>query len=217
MDFSNIDWPEVCFVTGIGTDIGKTYATGWLAKKMREAGINVITQKFIQTGSEGISIDIEKHRKIMGIPLQTVDLTGITAPLSYTYPASPHLAAKIDNRPLKTELATEATRVLLEQYSSVLIEGAGGLMVPISDSVLTIDYIAQNHLPAILVTNGQLGSISDTLLSLQAMKVYHIKIFAVIYNFHFDTDKIIADDARIYMRNWVEKHLHDTLWLEMDK
>ena len=215
MNFKDIAWPETLFVTGIGTDIGKSYATGWLAACMAKEGINVITQKFVQTGCTGISIDIECHRRLQGIPLQTVDLTGITAPLSYTYPASPQLAAEIDGKPLDTGLATEATRILHRQYSHVLIEGAGGIMVPLTRQYLTIDYIADNRLPVILTTHGGLGSISDTLLNVTVMLQKGIEIFAIIYNPYFDKDKIIAEDARSYMIRRIAEMSPATLWLDM--
>ena len=57
---------QVYFVSGIDTGIGKTYATGYLAKTMNEQGIQTITQKLIQTGNQDVSEDIEQHRKIMG-------------------------------------------------------------------------------------------------------------------------------------------------------
>lgn len=217
MDFRNINWPDVLFITGIGTDVGKSYATGWLAREMATAGLSVITQKFIQTGCrpDQVSIDIECHRRIQGIPLQTVDKTRITAPLSFSYPASPHLAAEIDGIPLRLELATEATAVLRGKYDHVLVEGAGGLMVPLTRDCLTVDYIASQQLPVILVTNGQLGSISDTLLNLEVLSHRGITIFAVIYNPYFDSDKTIAADARSYMLSHVASRCPGTLWFDM--
>lgn len=89
---------NVYFITGIDTDAGKSIVTGVLARDMRARGERVITQKFIQTGNTGISEDIELHRRIMGIPLQREDLDGTTCPITFTYPASPQLAAEIDNR-----------------------------------------------------------------------------------------------------------------------
>lgn len=215
MNFKDIKWPETIFVTGIGTDVGKSFATGWLAREIAAAGHSVITQKAIQTGNTDISEDIAIHRRIMGIPQTTLDLTKITSPLLFSYPASPHLAARLDNTEVKTELITEATRVLHRQYAHVLIEGAGGVMVPLKGDYLTIDYIRDNKLPVILVTNGALGSISDTLINLYTLAHYHLDIFGVVYNPHFDKDKKIAADAKEYMRDWVINHYPDTLWFEM--
>lgn len=214
-NFENIKWPEAIFISGIGTDIGKSYATGWLAKRMREEGHNTITQKFIQTGCRDFSEDIEIHRRIMGIPMQTVDKTHITAPIIYTYPASPELAARIDKKEINLHIVDNATRTLLHTYSHVLIEGAGGLMVPIKGEYLTIDYIRERKYPLILVTNGQLGSISDTLLSLSAASHAGIRIFAVIWNPYFDRDKRIAEETRLYLSQWIINHYPDTYFLEM--
>ena len=159
-------FPKALFITGIGTDVGKSYATGWLAKEIAATGKSVITQKLIQTGNRDVSEDIEIHRRIMGIPMQSVDLCRVTAPIILSYPASPHLAAKIDGIELDYGVASAATDTLLNKYDHVLIEGAGGLMVPLKERYLTIDYITGHKLPTVVVTNGRLGSISDTLLTL---------------------------------------------------
>ncbi|MCH5214310.1 MAG: dethiobiotin synthase [Muribaculaceae bacterium] len=217
MEFKNIKWPETIFVTGIGTEVGKTYATGWLAREITAAGHSVTTQKFVQTGNVDESIDISVHRKIMGVPKTTLDLTKISAPYLFPYPASPHLAAKLAETEIKPETIAEATRILHNQFHHVLIEGAGGLMVPLKGDYLTIDYIKQHRLPVILVTNGQLGSISDTLTSLYVLAHYKLDIFGVVYNPHFDEDKKIAEDAKVYMRDWVLHHYPGALWFEMPK
>ena len=86
---------NVFFVSGIDTNVGKSYATGYLAKTWNEQGVRTITQKFIQTGNVGMSEDIELHRKIMGTGLLPEDESGLTMPEIFTYPCSPHLAAEI--------------------------------------------------------------------------------------------------------------------------
>ncbi len=100
------------FITGIGTDVGKSWATGWLAKRLMDEGKSVITQKFIQTGNEGRSEVIEVHRQIMGIGLTEEDFEMITAPEIFSYPCSPDLAAKIDNRAIAFRKIEHATEVL---------------------------------------------------------------------------------------------------------
>lgn len=205
----------VIFVTGIGTDVGKSWATGWLANQFTAEGKRVITQKFIQTGNREMSEDIMLHRTIMGIPLQTPDLLHITCPVILSYPASPHFAAMIDKTEINLDIVAEATRALEKQYDVVLIEGAGGLMVPVSEEVLTIDYIIERKLPVVLVTNGKLGSISDTLLALDAIKHRGIELYGVIYNPHFDSDPVLAADAREYMHRKVESAFPDAKWMVM--
>ena len=208
-------FPKALFITGIGTDVGKSYATGWLAKEIAATGKSVITQKLIQTGNRDVSEDIEIHRRIMGIPMQSVDLCRVTAPIILSYPASPHLAAKIDGIELDYGVASAATDTLLNKYDHVLIEGVGGLMVPLKERYLTIDYITGHKLPTVVVTNGRLGSISDTLLTLSALAAAGADVFAVIYNPYFDKDKTIADETLGYLSAYVQEKFPDTLFLSM--
>ena len=141
---------SVLFISGIDTDIGKTYATGLLAKALMQQGINVTTQKLVQTGVSvnqndstlNIADDIVTHRQLMEIPLQPCDLDFTTCPYRYEKPASPHLSAALANQPLNIEVITEATEALQADYDVVLLEGAGGLLVPITTELLTLDYIA---------------------------------------------------------------------------
>ena len=203
-------------MTGIDTDAGKSYATGWLARQMAADGHNVITQKFIQTGNTDFSEDIAVHRRLMEIEPVAADRLGITAPVIFTYPASPLLASRIDDKPLRLEIIDEATRVLLSSYDNVIVEGAGGLMVPLFEEYFTLDYIRDRELPAVLVTNGRLGSVSHTLLSLEAMRAAGIKLFAVVYNPYYDNDPVISKDTREYLRRQTARLFPNALYLEMD-
>lgn len=206
----------VIFITGIGTDVGKSWATGWLANHFTAEGKSVITQKFIQTGNREMSEDILLHRKIMGIPLQTPDLLHITCPVILSYPASPHLAAIIDRTEIDLARIDEASHALSRQYDVVLVEGAGGIMVPISEDYLTIDYIHDRKIPVVLVTNGRLGSISDTLLALEAIEARKIPLYGVIYNPHFDSDPVLAGDAREYIHRKVSSRFPEAKWMVMN-
>ncbi|MDE7144697.1 MAG: dethiobiotin synthase [Duncaniella sp.] len=198
------------FISGIDTDAGKSYVTGYIAARLREKGKNTVTQKFIQTGNTGYSEDIELHRRIMGIAPLPEDIDHTTAPVIFSYPASAQLAARIDGQKIDLNLIDEATERLKERYDIVLIEGAGGLMVPIEDDFLTIDYVTSRRLPLILVTNGVLGSINHTILSLEAIKHRGIHLEAVIYNEHFDTDKVIAEDTKGFITRYLRRHFPDT-------
>lgn len=205
------------FVTGIGTDVGKSYATGWLAKKIMEGGKTVITQKLIQTGNREFSEDIEVHRHLMGIGMQPRDLDHTTAPIIFSYPASPHLASRIDEREIDLQIADESTRVLSEEYDYLLIEGAGGLMVPITEDYFMADYAAERGMPSVVVVNGQLGAISHAVLTLEALKARDIKVPLVIYNPYFDSqDKIVADENREYLERYVAKHFANAQFVVMD-
>lgn len=206
---------NVVFVSGIDTDAGKSYATGWLARKMMDEGKRVATLKFIQTGQpDGKSIDIDVHRRIMGTTLPE-DAEGLTHPQVFNYPASPQLAARIDNRKIDLDAIDRAVEILSDRYDVVLVEGAGGLMVPITDDFLTIDYPASRKLPVALVTNGILGSISHTVLSTEALEHRGIELKYLLYNTHFDNDEIIVPDTKGFLQRYIAKHHDGCIWLEV--
>ena len=121
------------FVSGIDTDAGKTVCTGWLARELLCRGRRVATMKLVQTGCGDYSPDIRLHRRLMGVTLPE-DEEGITAPELFTYPASPHLAAKIDGRPLDLAHLIDCANKLTDHYDVVLVEGAGGLAVPLTST-----------------------------------------------------------------------------------
>ena len=197
---------NVYFVSGIDTNIGKSYATGYLAREWNKKGIRTITQKFIQTGNTGLSEDIELHRRIMGVDLLPEDLSGLTMPEIFSYPCSPHLAAEIDKRNIDFSKIENAAKRLSETYDAVLLEGAGGLMVPLTRKYLTIDYVAEKRLPLILVASGRLGSINHTLLSLEAIRLRNIPLYAIAYNlFPESDDALIRDDTENYLRTLLSK------------
>ncbi|MDE6048254.1 MAG: dethiobiotin synthase [Paramuribaculum sp.] len=197
---------DIIFISGTDTDAGKSYATGWLAAQIAEEGKSVATMKFVQTGNEGFSEDIAVHRSIMGIASLPEDLSGLTAPEIYTYPASPSLAAKIDRRPVDLRKIETAMRTLATNYDVLLVEGAGGLMVPLDyEGTLTIDFPLANNLPVALVTNGKLGSINHTILALEALKTRGMILHSLLYNTHFDYDTVIAEDSLEYMKMYVER------------
>lgn len=206
---------KTIFITGIDTDAGKTYATAWYAMRLQETGHRVITQKFIQTGNTGASEDIIAHRRLTGMGETEADRRGLTAPIILSYPASAQLAARVDGVTIDPGVIEEATRRLLEDYDTVLIEGAGGMMVPITDDYMAIDYAVEHALPVALVTNSRLGSINHTVLSLEAIKARGLKLECVLYNTYFDRDPVIAPDTRAFIGRYVSRHFPGTPVLDV--
>lgn len=228
---------SVFFISGIDTDIGKTYATAALAQALlqhtQQAGsnnatnsnsISVMTQKLVQTGCEDIAEDIITHRAMMGIDLQEADYQGLTCPYVFKKPASPHLSSALEGRLIEPEAITQATKQLNDSYDIVLLEGAGGLMVPLTESLLTIDYIASQGYPVILVTSGRLGSISHTLLSIEALAKRQIPLHAVIYNqwqpnkylaSEYEPDSDITDDTQTYLQAYLKQHHPQAYWVNL--
>ncbi|QZE13715.1 dethiobiotin synthase [Halosquirtibacter laminarini] len=210
------------FISGIDTDCGKTIATGILAKSIAANGTSIITQKFVQTGCTDFSEDITKHREVMGIDPTIEDLNHTTAPIIFSTPVSPHLASEIDKRELDIKKVYASMNDLEEKYEYNLLEGAGGLMVPITRSYNTLDFIKDSGIPLILVSSSKLGSINHTLISLELIKHYQINLKGVLYNHLPDThDLMIRDSARViktYLKdNFPESHFIEIPDISKDK
>ncbi len=195
---------NIYFVTGIGTDVGKTIATGLLARYLRNTGVKVITAKLVQTGNIGRSDDLERHRRIMGVTSFPEDQEGLTAPQIFRFPSSPHLAAKLENRSVDLTEIRNAVNTLAERYDVVLTEGAGGLAVPLTEDLLTIDFAAQENWPIILVVSGYLGSLNHALLSLEAISARKIKIAGTIFNYSPGEFGIICDDTKRVIQKYLK-------------
>lgn len=143
----------------------------------------------------------------MGIGMTEEDREGLTMPEIFSYPCSPHLAARIDNRPIDFGKIERATQELARRYDVVLVEGAGGLMVPLTEDYLTIDYIAEKQYPLIFVTSGKLGSINHTLLSFEAIRSRGIQLDTVLYNLYPTVkDTTIQEDTMQYIHRYLDKY-----------
>ena len=202
------------FVSGIDTDAGKSYVTGILARELNRQGVRTITQKFIQTGGE--NTDILLHRRLMGTGMLPEDLDGTTAPLIFSYPASPHLAAALDGREIDFGAIDRSAQLLAARYDVVLMEGAGGLHVPLKEFYTTLDYIEEKQLPLLFVTSGKLGSINHTLLSLETCRQRGIKVEMLIYNHFFDDDRTIAEDTQRYLQGYLHHYHPQSAFIEID-
>jgi dethiobiotin synthetase len=207
---------KVIFVTGIDTNIGKSFVTGYLAAEYMAEGFNVITQKLVQTGSSGISEDIKIHRKIMGIDLLPEDINGTTCPIVLSYPASPHLAAQIDNVKIDMRKIRNATDTLKKKYDVVLIEGTGGIMTPLVDDYTVLNYIREYRYPVIIVTTPRLGSINHTLLTLEMCRLTKVEIGGIVYNRFNGEDNVICEDTKQYLKDYLEKYSNKSMWIEIN-
>ncbi len=188
----------IYFVSGIDTGVGKTVATGVMARWLLRRKISVATVKLVQTGCHGISEDLDMHRKIMGIAPLPEDNAGRTAPQIFDFPASPHLAASLEHRTVDTDHISDCVRQVSAKYDITLVEGAGGLDVPLTESLLTVDFAASELWPVILVCSGKLGALNHALLSIEALKNRKMNLAGIVYNYCPEADPVIdADTPRI--------------------
>jgi len=211
-----INKDNLFFVTGIDTGIGKTVATGLMARSFLINGINVITQKMVQTGCLKISEDIVKHREIMGIDLHHVDKDGTTCPYLFKVPCSPHLAAQLEDTRIDCELINQATLKLQEQFDVVFLEGAGGLSVPLVDDFTIVDFVEKHQYPLVIVTSSRLGSINHTLNALEIARSRKLVVAAVVYNVAQDTDIRIVRDSRDVIERYLKTNNFNCPIIDMD-
>ena len=122
---------SVYFVSGIDTGVGKTVATGLMARFLRSRGIDCITVKMVQTGNVGFSEDLLEHRRLAGTGPLPEDAEGLTAPQIFAFPSSPALSASLEGRTVDLGAIDRAVAECARRRRVVLVEGAGGLAVPL--------------------------------------------------------------------------------------
>lgn len=154
------------FVTGIGTDVGKTVVSAVLTEALRAD-----YWKPVQSGN----LDYKDSDFIREFTMHAQTIH----PEEYTFiePVSPHLAAKYEEKQIDFQFLR-----IPKVNNHLIVEGAGGLMVPLSDKYLIKDLIIKFQLPVILVSKNYLGSINHTLLTIQALQQHHIPIAGIIFN-----------------------------------
>ena len=195
----------IYFVSGIDTDAGKTVAVGLMASYLMRQGVRVITAKLVQTGNDGFSEDLLKHRAMMGVGPFEEDKEGLTAPQIFKFPSSPHLAAKLENLVVDVDKIRTAMRLLATRYDVVLAEGAGGVAVPLTEELLPIHLVAQEKWPMILVTSGKLGSLNHTFLALEAASNRHVPLAGIVYNYCASVHPVIDDDTPRQIMKWADR------------
>lgn len=183
------------FVSGIDTGVGKTMVTGLMARSLAASGRDVITVKMVQTGNDGFSEDLEAHRAMCGGERFREDEQGLTAPQIFRFPSSPLLAARKEGRSVDLDAISGSVSVCAMKHEIVLVEGAGGLAVPLTEDTLAVDLAADHEWPLVLVTCGRLGSINHTLLSIEAAKSRRMSVAGVVWNWCEGVDPEIEEDA----------------------
>jgi dethiobiotin synthetase len=171
------------FVTGTGTCVGKTVVCGLLAGFLRAQGMRVTTQKWVETGVTDGPSDIDVHRRLMGDPDATAEPPlADRCPYRFSLPASPHLAAAREKRRVDPAVIEAAYRRLADTHDAVLVEGAGGFLVPLSEELLTGDLVARIGLPVLVVVGNRLGCVNDVLLTVEAVRRRGIPLLGLVFN-----------------------------------
>ena len=196
---------KVYFVSGIDTGVGKTMATGLMARSLAARGRDAVTVKMVQTGCDGFSEDLDAHRAICGGARLPEDAEGLTAPQIFKFPSSPLLSARREGREVDVGAIVRAVGECARRHEIVLVEGAGGLDVPLTDDLLVVDVAAREGWTLVLVACGRLGSINHTLLSLEAAKARGMSVAGVVWNWCEGADPEIDADSLETTRRYLAR------------
>jgi len=183
------------FVTGTDTGVGKTVITGLIARYLSDKGFNVVTQKWVETGCRDYSLDVTFHLKAMRKNRRRMrDCLKLMSPYIFKHASSPHLASKIEHKMIEPEKIINSFKSLSAKFDFVIVEGAGGALVPIDDRNLLIDIAVELNIPFLIVAGNKLGAINHTLLTIEALKRRGIKILGVVFNNLKGQDRLILND-----------------------
>ncbi|MEK9150330.1 MAG: dethiobiotin synthase [Candidatus Desantisbacteria bacterium] len=180
------------FVTGTDTGVGKTVVCGLLARFLKEKKINVVVQKWIETGD---SSDIKQHQILSGI--EHFQYAKHILPYKFKYPASPHLASAMEKRRVRKEKIRKSFLFLQAKFDLVIVEGTGGSLVPFNKKELVIDIAKELGLCCLIVVKNRLGAINHTLLTVEALKARNIKVLGIVFNDEKEEEAILADNPKV--------------------
>ncbi len=177
-------------VLGTDTEVGKTIVTGALGLALRCAGIEPAVYKPVASGclSRGgklVSRDALWLKRLLKLsdPLDAIN------PVAYRAPLAPWPAARLERRPFLLHRALMGFGRLARSGRTVLVEGIGGVLVPLSRRMTSADFCSRLRLPAVLVAHAGLGTINHTLLSLEALRRREIRVKGVILNMATGRDR----------------------------
>lgn len=186
------------FVTGTGTDVGKTYVTALIVKKLADAGIHAGYYKAALSGAESIEeSDSGYVKKIAGITQEDSSL------LSYLYQnaVSPHLAARIEGNPVDPETVKADFDRVKKEFDYVTVEGSGGIVCPIrwdeENEILLEDIVKMLHLNTIVIADAGLGTINAVVLTVEYIRNHGMNVKGIILNHYLggamqeDNEKMI--------------------------
>ena len=185
------------FITGTDTDIGKTAVTAAILRALRARGINAATMKPVQTGAthkDGAwtAPDLAFHHAAAAFHPAAGHIERM-APYCYEPACSPHLAARMAGAYPDIDRILTLARGLEKLYDTLLVEGAGGVFVPLTETETMLDLMQRLAYPVILVARRGLGTINHTLLSIEALRARQLHVAGVIFN---ETEDVPADYIR---------------------
>lgn len=189
---------KALFVTGTGTDVGKTYICGLIVKKLKESGSSAAYYKAAMSGNERG----EDGGLIPGDALFVKEISGIRQPLEemcpyvYERAVSPHLASRLEGNPVRMEVVLDGFQKVCGSYEYVTLEGSGGILCPIcfdENQIWLPDVIKACGAGCLLIADAGLGTINYVGLTAYFMKAQGIPLKGIIFN-HFRPGDVMQED-----------------------
>lgn len=187
------------FITGTGTDMGKTYISGLILKKLRESGAKAAYYKAAMSGNDRRA----DGTLIPGDALHVKEVSGIAQPLEemcpyiYEHAVSPHLASRIEGGPVEMDTVLEGFHKVCGAYDYVTVEGSGGILCPLrfdETKLWLSDVVKACGLGCLLVADAGLGTINDVGLTAFYMKERGIPLKGIIFNHYTPGDRMQEDN-----------------------
>lgn len=184
------------FVTATDTGVGKTLVCGLLCRFLREQGMAVGYQKWVSTGG-ATSADRESVVELAGTLVPPAE-SAQQVPYRFAFPASPHLAAEREGQVVAAARIEEALRGAQAACEVLVVEGVGGVLVPLNRALLLADLVARCQLPCLIVARSGLGTLNHTLLTIEALRHRTIPILGVVLTDSGPNQEeaIVADNLR---------------------
>jgi len=171
------------FITGTDTGVGKTLIACGVAWLLRRRRINVGVMKPFATGNQVYSQNFKSQdTELLAAEANVEDMDDDLNPVFFPIAASPLMASIITNNRISLKSVLSAYRRIRRKYEFVVVEGIGGIMVPLTNSYLLADFVKLIGLQLIVVSRPNLGSINHTLLTVTACKKYGLDIVGIIIN-----------------------------------
>lgn len=179
----------IYFVSGIDTGVGKTVATGLMLKYLLEQGQKASAFKLVQTGLADEEGDLPVYASMTG----SRDFP--PCPARFDYPAAPDLAASLEGQRVDPGALAEAVDRAAGRYETLLVEGAGGLAVPLTPEETFLDLLERTGWPVILVASARLGGLNHALLSLEVLSRREIPLQGIVFNELPEVDAVMSSHA----------------------
>ena len=195
--FERLREMNAIFVTGTGTDVGKTHVCGLLLDFLRKKGIAAGYQKWVATGPEFPPADLQACLRMADLPL-IPELVSSQVVYHFALPASPHLAAEQEGRVVESELIRKKFQEMLARQELLIVEGVGGIMVPLNRDLLLVDLLRELQIPSLVVAKSGLGTINHTLLTLEGLRHRGIPVLGVVCSdaASEEDDLLVEDNMR---------------------